>query len=422
MRKFQVFLTLIIAVSTWYQSDCWALSDAWLTGGGAQQCNNYYSISAKNSDSSNFFSSVSDSWNRSDDESSSTAAPNCAASALSNLLPNSDSTAIGTLLDSYTNNGQTSMLGIQETASQLGLDLTGKKMSYDELQKQTSPVIAHLNLANGQGHYVDIIKTTSSAVSYLDGNTIKTVSRADFEGTWDGTILTQNSDIGKNLTNSELKDISGGATVKVLGRFKDESGRLVTLQQTEKNYYEVIDSHSQIISNGPMESLKNNAYIKTLIPVGSDSGTASAEPASLSGNEIKYAHAIELMEDLVGKDAVAKIKERDQAAFDSSLPLVSNYWTDITSAFKILKDEFGEETAATLFSNNPGLFATQSVIVKNDFTKPWIELCNNVAGKEFTKLLFSNDLYTGYAALRKINDTPEVDFKDGYNFLIQTFG
>jgi hypothetical protein len=96
----------------------------------------------------------------------------------------------------YPNNGQpTSILTLQDLASQFGLELTAGKTNVVGLQRVAKPVIAHFETVatrgEASGHYVVVTNVNEQQVTYVDGTTAETrsVSWEDFNKLWTGFVL-----------------------------------------------------------------------------------------------------------------------------------------------------------------------------------------------------------------------------------------
>jgi hypothetical protein len=114
---------------------------------------------------------------------------NCAVYSLSKLLPNISKQILASELAAYTNEEGTSMLGIQLVALKFGLVLNAARISFGGLKGLHSPAIVHLNLGNGEGHYVAVTRVTGNWVTYIDNGVEKTLSVEDFSKLWTGYIL-----------------------------------------------------------------------------------------------------------------------------------------------------------------------------------------------------------------------------------------
>ncbi|HOW43197.1 MAG TPA: cysteine peptidase family C39 domain-containing protein [Candidatus Omnitrophota bacterium] len=136
--------------------------------------------------------------------------------SLTLFLPGVDSSILARNLEPYTQNGQTSMFGIQNVARQYGLDMYGTQMTYDQLTALNNPAIVHLDLGNGQGHYVTLIGANDSFVTYTDNNHVTRLSREIFEKEWTGFALTCDQPVGVQLSVEQMQEISG-AGLDILG-------------------------------------------------------------------------------------------------------------------------------------------------------------------------------------------------------------
>ncbi|GEM_PF-3235287 len=136
--------------------------------------------------------------------------PNCAANALSHILQGVSPEMLQQELKGYTAGRQTTMLGMQQVAMINGTDMRGAAFSYDDLRQAQGAVIAHMDLGEDRGHYVDVLKATAYAVTYIDNQSVTTVSRDEFESLWTGAVLTEDTQRGRDLTATEMQEISGG--------------------------------------------------------------------------------------------------------------------------------------------------------------------------------------------------------------------
>ncbi|MBI5389581.1 S8 family serine peptidase, partial [Candidatus Woesearchaeota archaeon] len=128
---------------------------------------------------------------------------------LSDLLPVELVKALAPYTDE---DGQTSMLGIQQVAAEYGLNLSAVRLVYKELQQLESPIIVHLDQKNGLGHYVVVFEVTDDTVSYIDKGVEKTVSKEEFLGQWTGfALVTEREKTTEALTPSETQEIKGAA-------------------------------------------------------------------------------------------------------------------------------------------------------------------------------------------------------------------
>ena len=129
---------------------------------------------------------------------------NCAVYALSQLLPNVALSVLAEKLVPYTQEGHTSLYGIQQVAAEYGLILFGSKLSYTDLTQIQEPTIVHLN--QDQGHFVVVTNAAEDTVTYLDNGILTSALREDFEAEWTGYALTNQ---GEALASEEVKVIVG---------------------------------------------------------------------------------------------------------------------------------------------------------------------------------------------------------------------
>jgi predicted double-glycine peptidase len=81
--------------------------------------------------------------------------------------------------------GGHSLKAIKDTLESLGLNIEGRRESFEQLQSASFPVIAHLN-----DHFVCVIGTTNDTVLLFDGDgRRKTWSTSEFFRRWTGVLL-----------------------------------------------------------------------------------------------------------------------------------------------------------------------------------------------------------------------------------------
>lgn len=178
---------------------------------------------------------------------------NCAGKALGNvLLENGIETNLAeisarlVLVDILTGNLQTtsksdydasqiqiSMYALQKVAATYGVKLTGYKTDIEEIEQATSqgPVIVHVDLGDGMGHYITVNEVKNGFVTYkdVDGKEY-TVSVSEFNGRFrDGiNILAQNENLeGVKLSEAELKYHKGAFFDEIFKAVGDAIGGAV---------------------------------------------------------------------------------------------------------------------------------------------------------------------------------------------------
>ncbi len=138
--------------------------------------------------------------------------PPCGAVALAPILGVDASTLSAEL--SPSNNNQNSMYELQTVAANHGTTLNGRNISYTDLtQISGESTIAYLDMGNNQGHYVTVTGSTADTVTYCDATGCNTVSSAQFQSQWTGSVLTTNSTIGQPIPEATLRQTYGGLDV-----------------------------------------------------------------------------------------------------------------------------------------------------------------------------------------------------------------
>jgi hypothetical protein len=160
---------------------------------------------------------------------------NCAAYALQQILSNSNISleTLGKLLAPYTDSeNRTSMFGVQQVASELGFDLSGVKITYEDLMKVInggSEAIVYFSA--DQGHWVTVTAATNETVSYMDNGVGKTVSKEEFLGFWkEGYALveTDKTESFSALSVATMQGIKGSMTAMVADEYSYDSGDYTT--------------------------------------------------------------------------------------------------------------------------------------------------------------------------------------------------
>ncbi|RLE37892.1 hypothetical protein DRJ17_05500, partial [Candidatus Woesearchaeota archaeon] len=193
---------------------------------------------------------------------------NCAVLALSEIL-NISPDILAQDLAIYTQNGETSLYGIQQVAAEYGLDLSAVELTYQELASIEGPVIVHLNLENGAGHYVVVTQATAEEVTYIDNGVTKTASKEEFEALWSGYALTIQSGIGIGVSEAKAQAVTGSwgwsnicsfvdgvvdAAVDLVDTAVDTAVNVVETAATA-----VVDSVAEAITGGSAETQTYNS-------------------------------------------------------------------------------------------------------------------------------------------------------------------
>ena len=121
--------------------------------------------------------------------------------------------------------GETSsMLKISEVAGDIGIPLSGRRIKYDELSKQSRPAIAHMKW----GHYIVVARATDEEVVMIDGYDQRITTTADtFRKQWSGTVLLPHSNDWATSSGIVLVGMGvAGLILSVLrSRFRGERGK-----------------------------------------------------------------------------------------------------------------------------------------------------------------------------------------------------
>jgi len=109
---------------------------------------------------------------------------------------------------------ETSLLSLQKTLQELELNYKSVRLTYNELETITSPVILHLNLENDQDHYVVLLKIDEDGVAIIDNGEEKVLCKEEILSLWSGYALVEyRFQKGEILGEEEAERIKGAESI-----------------------------------------------------------------------------------------------------------------------------------------------------------------------------------------------------------------
>ncbi|MDD4980038.1 MAG: SpvB/TcaC N-terminal domain-containing protein [Candidatus Omnitrophica bacterium] len=314
--------------------------------------------------------------------------PNCAVYALSQLLSNVNSAILAKSLALYTQDGQTSLYGIQQVAKEYGLDLYASQLSLTDLKNLNQPAIAHLDLGNGLGHYVVVTGIDVEGITYIDNSITKTVSLAEFTAQWIGYALTTEAGIGQALSVSQTQGIWGsdGETTTLFGAgaanggitlvrngntgvatYADGSTRTITYASPGGAVTSTVDNHPASSGGSLAGTTVTNTYdsnggYSTTIVNSNGSGTQTTPPAISSTGGQRSVNS-----NSGGSTATPTITYGD----DGSVATTTSHPDGSITKTTVGPDDYRSETKIDAngnitYSNNKGLGYTSTKDVNGD--------------------------------------------------------
>ncbi|EFK97845.1 hypothetical protein LDC_0098, partial [sediment metagenome] len=174
----------------------------------------------------------------------------------------------------------TTLYALSQAAAAKGAPMMAFETNYEGMQSIGEPLIAHV----GENHYVAVLSANEAEVKISDNGEEKVLSREEFAGIWDGTILATRAPPAGDyrvLSVSETKEIRGAAdaltsliskTSTLSSTTSSSAGQLASLGSTSSG------TSSSAVSN------VSSALSSLARPSGASTGSTTASTTGSSQN------------------------------------------------------------------------------------------------------------------------------------------